>query len=125
MTGETRRDQESPEPRMSRPIRYPRIQDVRSIECADPLHSEIDVTWREEDPPQRFCGDNWCTGACNLPALVIPWPPSPYDSDRFSKASGSQVACGSVMQGKRVNWTGARVEVPPEFRKFMEGRIWL
>lgn len=102
---------------------YPKIRDAPSSDDAR-LHSEIDVTWREGDPPQRFCGDNWCTGACGLPALLITRTPVPGIPDLFSKASGSQVAHGRVMQAKRVAWRGARMEVPKEFREWFEERVW-
>lgn len=88
-------------------------------------HCAVAVTWHEGESPQVFCGDNDCTGPCGLPALIIPWPPSPTDSDRYSKASGSQVACGPLMQSKRVQWTGDRVLVPEEHRADFEKRWYL
>lgn len=106
---------------MSKQPRYPRIKDA-PFEFGK-THCEIDVTWAEGQESQRFCGDNWCTGTCGLPVLMIPWP-SVQGRERWGKASGSQVACGSLMQCKRVEWTGSRVDVPNEHRADFEKRLW-
>jgi hypothetical protein len=82
---------------------FPRIRDADRATRKTHLHCEIDVTWADGASPQRFCGDNWCTGDCGLPALIIPRQSFDCAPDRFAKASGSQVACGSVMQERRVN----------------------
>lgn len=79
----------------------------------------IEVRYRPYDVPRRFCGESWCGGTCELPALIIPatddWPEL--------KAYSSMVACGPVMQRWRVKWAGAKVEIPetywPDFLKMM------
>ena len=108
---------------MSEPTRYPLVKDTERESRTTDMHAEIDVTWAGGQPPQRFCGDNWCTGKCGLPALIIPWS-SAGGRNYWAKASGSQVACGALMQGRRVEWTGATVEVPPEHRADFEKRLW-
>jgi hypothetical protein len=109
--------------------RYPRTgepsKEARDALKIDGIHSEVAVTWVEGGKEEIFCGDNWCTGGCGLPALIIPWPPTPHDADRFSKASGSQVACGPLMQPKMVKWKGKRVLVPEEHRADFERRLYL
>lgn len=81
------------------------------------------MIWRDGGKEEIFCGDTWCNGWCGLPALIIPWPPTPTDPDRFSKASGPQVACGRLMQAKRVRrFMGERVLVPEEHRADFEER---
>ena len=102
---------------------WPRVRDASRDTRTHRLHPEIDVMWGEHAPAQRFCGDNWCDGRCGLPALVIPWPDC-EGRERFAKASGSQVACGPLMQAKRCDWTGPRVEVPEEMRSELGQRIW-
>jgi hypothetical protein len=106
---------------------YPLVRDVPLGErkmVGHSNHCSIHVTWADGEVPQTFCGDNWCAGECGLPALVIPWPPTETSPDRFSKASGSQVACGSLMQAKRVEWRGPRVEVPEAHRENFKKRMW-
>lgn len=109
--------------------RYPRIgepsREARAALTIDGTHSEVAVTWEEGGKEEIFCGDNWCTGWCGLPALIIPWPHSPHDADRFSKASGNQVACGRLMQPTMVKWKGKRVLVPEEHREDFEKRWYL
>jgi hypothetical protein len=103
-----------------KPIIYPRIRCPSDVAAT---HPAIEITWKENESPQRFCGDNWCKGSCNLPALIIPLPDveSLDLRDRYLKASGSQVACGAVMQSKRVDWGGERILVPEEYRsRFLE-----
>lgn len=101
-------------------IRYPRFRDAPYDARVRPNHCEIDVTWKEEDSPQRFCGDNWCSGGCELPALVIP-----IGAKNRVKASGSQVAMGPLFQPIRVEWGGRVVEVPEEYRAGVLERWWL
>lgn len=104
--------------------RYPVVVDAYTNKH-QPLHCEIDVIWQDAESPQRFCGDNWCTGKCKLPALVIPLDaPENTDRDWFTKASGSQVAHGRFMQVKRVEWNGERILVPEEFREDFLKRYW-
>lgn len=103
---------------MNRPIQYPRIRTVRDRGSNDP---HIEVTWVEAAEPVKFCGASWCSGRCGLPALVIPpcsdWP-------RGAKAYSDMVACGSMMQGWRVTWTGEMVEIPEEHRTDFAQRMW-
>lgn len=107
-----------------RPKRYPVVQDAPYDESRPRfIHVDILVTWKEGDQPQRFCGDNWCTGNCGLPALIIPWPPC-EGRERYAKVSGSQVACGPLMQAKRVEWMGEKIEVPEEHRADFNRRLW-
>ena len=104
-------------------MNYPAIRDVPFRERGDARHVEIRVFWAEGQEPKTFCGDNWCTGKCGLPALVI--SAEPCDGDGlFWKASGSQVACGPVMQSMRVQWDGEKVEVPDVHRARFQRLLW-
>lgn len=102
-----------------REAKYPTMGDDREWKYKGWPHSIL-VTWSECEQPQRFCGDNWCTGDCGLPALMLP---PPGDSRVPRKASGSQVACGEAFQWLRVErWNGPIVMVPDEHREVM-GRM--
>lgn len=97
--------------------RYPILGDVPYSESSS-IHCDIQVIWADGAPPVVFCGDNWCTGTCGLPALVIP-------GTEPRKASGSQVAMGQAFQSLRVKWKGPIVEVPVEHRKDLGSRWYL
>lgn len=101
--------------------RFPRIgyppRELREALNLDRIHSEVAVTWTEGATPEVYCGDNWCTGGCGLAALVMPG----FHGGTL-KVSGSQVACGMLMQALRVEWTGPRVDVPQEHREDFLGR---
>jgi hypothetical protein len=101
---------------------YPRIRD-QYRERSIPKHISVRVTWADGESPHEFCGDNWCKGECGLAALVI--LADPHDGqERFWKASGSQVAVGSVMQYFHVPWSGAKVEVPEQHRAHFRRLMW-
>jgi hypothetical protein len=51
------------------------------------------------------CGDSWCDGRCDLPALVL------STTDEELRVFGSMVACGLVFQVFRRSWQGKKVEV--------------
>lgn len=85
------------------------------------LHPDLLVQFEADKEPVLCCGDSWCHGACDLPALVIP-----AEGDRREmKAYSSMTACGPVMQSWRLEWKGSRLEVPPEHWADFLKRMWL
>jgi hypothetical protein len=98
--------------------RYPRVTTLHGID-AYAMHPLIEVQYSADDAPVRYCGESWCTGACGLPALVIP----AGDAAPEMKAYSDMTACGPTMQAWRVTWRGTKAEIPPQhhdaFRKMM------
>jgi hypothetical protein len=111
---------------MSAPIRYPRVQTVHESPLESPLlkldhwHPVVRITYVEGDLPIDVCGDSWCTGACGLPAGVIP-----ADVERGEeKVHSDMVAVGRMMQPFRRPWTGAKVEIPEQYRADFRKSWW-
>lgn len=105
---------------------YPNMRDDDVFEYKGRRHAVL-VTWAEGEEAHRFCGDNWCTGECGLPALMLLQRVDGAPSDFKPvprKASGSQVACGQAFQSLRVEWVGEVVEVPEEYRGVAAEMMW-
>ncbi len=103
--------------------RYPAVRTVgptpeEEARGARGCHDVLSVTWKADAEPARFCGKSRCTGTCGLPALVISGSPE-------LKTYSNVVAFGLMMQGWRVEWTGVKVEVPPEHRSDFLSRRWI
>ena len=78
----------------------------------------------EEGVKVYVCGDSWCTGFCELPALTMEW----FDGEktRKLKAYGDMTASGPVWQAWRVEWTGKTLPLPPQFPPESQlKRYWL
>lgn len=108
--------------------RYPLIRTVYGREWEekfpglDRLHNVIEVTYAEGQEPQYFCGDSWCSGACKIPAAII--PAVSRDERHEMKMYSSMTACGPLMQWWRVDWQGEKVVVPSEHHEDFSKRMW-
>lgn len=98
-------------------MKTPAFPRIRSIYAAH----EVNLTWAADEQPVRYCADRWCDGSCGLPALVI--PASAKGPELVLRSSA--VAVGNVFgPWDRTNWSGVKVEVPPEHVDDLRKRVW-
>ena len=107
---------------MDKPKRYPKlVTDYGPVGSQSHKQLTVLVTWRPGEEPVRVCGESWCDGRCGYPAMVIP-----ADTERSEhKMYSSMVVFGPVMQRWRLEWKGAKIEAPEEFRANLLKRVWL
>lgn len=99
--------------------RLVRVKMVGYEETPDPSHPIMVVSF--DDTHTKCCAHSWCTGGCSYPAAVIVGG----IANKEHKLYGSMVACGSVVQSWRGEWTGEKLVVPTKYWQFLSRRIWL
>src|SRR5512143_289286 len=100
-------------------MKYPIIKTIHNDN--DWMHNIIEVIFSENKSPLKFCGDSWCSGKCNMPALIIPESDNMLEHKMYS----NMTAFGQLMQPWRVKWIGEKIEIPEQYREELMKRYWM
>lgn len=101
-----------------------RVKDVTRWVTDEGRHTTVEV-YRDDVLIARGCGDNWHDGTCGLPAILADVGSIRAFGEPYKKVSGSQVACGAVLQDLRVHWVGERIMLDAETTAVLAERYYL
>lgn len=102
---------------MNQPADQPRVKTFRT----EGSHPDLLVVY-DDGRTVRCCGYSWCTGRCGLPAATLTFVDA--GQAREYKAYSSMTACGPVIQGWRVAWTGETHALPAHQADDLRQRWW-